>query len=122
MSDSSEFVLRIELGNDAMQSPEDIADALRVLSVRLFEDGIYENGKPFNLLFPTNGGASERVRDLNGNTVGVWVVRPGPKRDTEAILQELADLTDQDSNDHEIDRLRSIIEDELLDERLEVPS
>lgn len=54
------FVLRIELGNDAMQTPADIAAALRKLANDL------ERG------FSTRYGT---LRDVNGNTVGSWEVQ-----------------------------------------------
>lgn len=49
------FTLTIELGNDAMKSPEDIADALRKAASHI--QAGYGNGS---------------VRDLNGNTVGSY--------------------------------------------------
>lgn len=57
------FVLKIELGNDAMQTPNDVADALRKLATRL-QDCIW-SGDPTAL---------ERIRDANGATVGSWTV------------------------------------------------
>lgn len=53
-----EFVLKIKLGNEAMQSAEDVAWALRHLAHRLEEPG------------PTSG----KVMDLNGNVVGSWTL------------------------------------------------
>lgn len=53
-----EFVLRIKLGNEAMQSAEDVAWALRQLAHRLEQPG------------PTDG----KVIDLNGNSVGTWTL------------------------------------------------
>lgn len=56
------FTLEIQLGNAAMQTPEDVALALRELAERLEGSG------------PTEG----MVRDENGNTVGRWtLVSPG---------------------------------------------
>lgn len=49
-----EFVLRIRLGNEAMQTTTDVADALRRLADELERDG------------------SKYVFDLNGNKVGEW--------------------------------------------------
>lgn len=60
------FRLTIELGNDAMQTGGDVADALRKLADQVdtrrggqFNDGFAEGGN---------------VRDDNGNTVGSWSV------------------------------------------------
>jgi hypothetical protein len=50
----SEFTLRIDLGNAAMRSPEDIADALRRVAQMI------ENSH----------GAEGSIMDNNGNTVG----------------------------------------------------
>lgn len=51
------FSLRIELGNDAMQTPEDIVEALRSVARKL------------------EGGDTEgTIRDLNGNTVGSFEI------------------------------------------------
>jgi hypothetical protein len=49
------FTLNIELGNEAMQTGEDVARALRAVAKKL--DG---------------GADSGRVQDENGNTVGEW--------------------------------------------------
>lgn len=49
------FKLEIEIGNDAMQTTDDVADALRDV-----------------LLVLDNGGTYGIIRDLNGNTVGRW--------------------------------------------------
>lgn len=53
------FTLQIKLGNAAMQTSDDIADALRQVAGR------------HNLATPGEFGA---IRDLNGNTVGEWKV------------------------------------------------
>ena len=52
-----EFVLRIQLGNDAMQTADDVADALASVADRLFR------GEPWD---------GQGIRDRNGNTVGSW--------------------------------------------------
>ena len=54
------MTLKIKLGNDAMQTPEDIADALRRTADRITDSVL--NGATFN------------IRDTNGNTVGQWKV------------------------------------------------
>jgi hypothetical protein len=51
----TEFRLTIRLGNDAMQTPEDVACALREVSWLL-----------------DAGATSSNVRDDNGNVVGGW--------------------------------------------------
>lgn len=58
--DGSEFELKIKLGNAAMQTPEDIAEALRVVASRLDAAGIYAN---------------ETIMDLNGARVGSWEIK-----------------------------------------------
>ena len=53
----NEFTLRIELGNEAMQTPEDVGDALWAVANRL------------------NYGMDRRsgeILDYNGNKVGEW--------------------------------------------------
>jgi hypothetical protein len=55
----SHFSLKITLGNEAMQTPDDVAAALRQVADRL--DGT---------AFVEHDGA--KIRDTNGNTVGLW--------------------------------------------------
>jgi hypothetical protein len=55
------FTLTIDLGNDAMQTPQDVAEALR---------GIAEDLDERVGVFPERRG----VRDGNGNTVGRYFV------------------------------------------------
>ena len=54
------FELRILLENDAMQTADDVAAALRRVADYLSETGGFEHV------------AAGSVRDLNGNTVGEW--------------------------------------------------
>lgn len=49
------FTLSIDLGNEAMQTGEDVATALKAVASKL-----------------AHGEDSGRVRDENGNTVGEW--------------------------------------------------
>lgn len=58
--DGSEFTLTLKLGNAAMQTPADIAEALRTVANRLDAAGIY---------------ASETIMDLNGARVGSWEIQ-----------------------------------------------
>jgi sulfur carrier protein ThiS len=51
------FQLQIKIGNEAMQTASDVADALRMVAERLDERGFDEPGI---------------VRDINGNLVGAW--------------------------------------------------
>ena len=53
----NEFTLRIKLGNDAMQTPEDVAASLRDIANRL-DWGMYRR--------------SGEILDYNGNVVGDW--------------------------------------------------
>ena len=55
----STFTLHIELGNDAMQTPADVARVLHRLA-----DGLA------NVEF----GGGGRIPDVNGNTIGRWAV------------------------------------------------
>jgi hypothetical protein len=60
-----ELELHITLGNDAMQSTADLAEALTVLASRISDqsiDGMLENGLC-------------NVRDINGNPVGTCILR-----------------------------------------------
>jgi hypothetical protein len=58
------FKLRIALGNDAMQTAEDVAGALRGLADHVAEIGGYVDFGGYR-----DAGS---VRDENGNTVGMW--------------------------------------------------
>lgn len=59
------FVLEIEMGNAAMDSEADVADALAVVSTELLGAGL---GPP----------VSGQVRDANGNRCGEWRFSEGP--------------------------------------------
>lgn len=54
------FELSIELGDDAMQTPDQVAVALRQVAERLTGRGDFE------------GDESGTIIDFNGNTVGTW--------------------------------------------------
>jgi hypothetical protein len=56
------FVLTIELGNEEMQTPDNVADALKSVIMRLSEQEKFEGGK---------------IHDINGNTVGAYRVLEG---------------------------------------------
>lgn len=58
------FTLRIELGNDAMQTAQDIAEALRDTAVRIGYGAV---------IGTTETG---RIHDANGNEVGQWSIAP----------------------------------------------
>ena len=57
------FTLKIELGNDAMQSSGDVAQSLAKVAQTLRAVGSFEDF------------AEESIRDTNGNTVGSWKVK-----------------------------------------------
>ena len=59
----SQFVLKIKLGNDAMQTGNDIAETLRYIADTI-EDSI-------NL----SNYHEVKIFDINGNTVGSWMVK-----------------------------------------------
>ena len=56
------FVLTIQLGNDAMQTGEDVARALRETATLIDYGGVFS--------IPDGG----RIYDENGNTIGSWEV------------------------------------------------
>jgi len=62
----AEFTLNIQLSNDAMQTHEDVANALDLLSKKLCDLG---GDLDFSV------GSVGLLRDYNGNTVGEWVVK-----------------------------------------------
>lgn len=59
ISGMDSFVLRITLGNDAMQDAEDVSRALKKVAVQVVCDGL-ERGR--------------QILDENGSTVGSWLV------------------------------------------------
>lgn len=59
----SQFILKINLGNDAMQEANDVRRAIH----HAIKD------VSFNLF--RKGDASGIVKDINGNTVGSWKVK-----------------------------------------------
>jgi hypothetical protein len=63
------FVVEIELLNDAMQTADDVAQALYSIA-----DGIVDitGSDPLE----AHEGLFRNVRDGNGNTVGIWQVKP----------------------------------------------
>lgn len=58
MAHDSKFKLHIKLGNDAMSTKDDVANALRELADKL----------------DRTGDDSGNIRDYNGNTVGKWEI------------------------------------------------
>lgn len=56
------FVLSIEMGNEAMRTPEDVSDALVKLGARLARRESDGQGL---------------ISDENGNTVGQWFIADG---------------------------------------------
>lgn len=54
------FVLKIELGNDAMRTPRNLADALVLVAVKLKH---------------VKGITQGNILDINGNSVGSWEVQ-----------------------------------------------
>lgn len=60
------FKLHIQLSNDAMQGPGDVARALRELADKLDDPGL--SSDPYD----TTG----RIKDANGNTIGFWSYKP----------------------------------------------
>ena len=58
----TQFILKITLGNEAMQAPYDIANSLEntIRTLRLYPDEIDQG---------------HVIKDINGNTVGSWSVK-----------------------------------------------
>jgi len=63
------FTLSITLGNDAMQTPAEIADRLSHVAMVLTSREVA--GYPFSAAVVSDG----TFRDTNGNTVGEWRVQ-----------------------------------------------
>lgn len=61
------FNLKIELGNDAMKSPHHVAYALKQIASRISFEGFGQSRGEL-------GTFTESIRDVNGNTVGHYVV------------------------------------------------
>lgn len=66
MSNLDRFNIVINLGNDAMRTPQHVAAALAEIAASL------QTARPFNKWGPSS--LSEPVRDVNGSTVGQWEV------------------------------------------------
>lgn len=78
-----EFLLRIELGNDAMQTAADLAAAI-IDTGRRLQSAHVDLGEN-----PEKWDAYDRrhyIRDANGNTVGEWAITPAPALEMERIL------------------------------------
>jgi hypothetical protein len=58
------FVIKINLGNDAMLTGYDIAGALREIAIKIYDN---EDMREFT--------GVKNIRDINGNTVGSWSVK-----------------------------------------------
>lgn len=87
------FRLDVELGNDAMRSPEHVADVLRDVADRLSSPNTRRGN----------------VRDVNGNTVGRYALElPAPEpedgeRYTAAELEELPTIAEGQADDLKIE-------------------
>lgn len=72
-----QFKLNIHLGNDAMQTPTDIAGALRVLANNMDH---HTAGNPHEpIVMGEHTVIAGNVFDDNGNTVGYWDVKAEEK-------------------------------------------
>lgn len=63
----SELFVRVELGNDVMQTSKQVADTLRRIAQRLEDTGYMEDEEIQSL--------NRGVMDTNGNSVGEWGFR-----------------------------------------------
>lgn len=61
----AQFTLKINLGNEAMQTGYDIAYAVRDVAFRLQDYGNLESMKS----------CKGTIQDINGNAVGLWSVK-----------------------------------------------
>ena len=75
----AQFILKIKLGNDAMQTGSDITRSLNdiVQDIRTNYETIYMKDLVFgkymkDLVF---GKHEHKIRDVNGNVVGSWQVK-----------------------------------------------
>ncbi len=66
------FVLRIELGNAAMRSPRDVADALRRLAEKVEDLASFAEYDDEDQDAAIVSGQDGGLMDLNGNSVGKW--------------------------------------------------
>lgn len=80
---SQHFTLDIRLGNDAMQTGDDIAAALRIAADQV-ESAYDGDGKPSSKVL---------VWDANGNSVGLWEIAE-PDTQAEATAQGTIKLAD----------------------------
>jgi hypothetical protein len=64
----TQFVVIIQLGDDAMRTPADIAEALSTLAHEM-RDGTED------MTAPPYGAVTGPIRDRNGNQVGVYRTR-----------------------------------------------
>lgn len=62
------FTVEIELGNDAMQTGEDLAHALRGVAAKIEDCSRPVEDWPASV-------RTGPIRDVNGNTVGRWKAR-----------------------------------------------
>jgi hypothetical protein len=60
------FTIEIDLGNEGMEAPSDVAQALRKIATRL-DDAT-------DMPLAQHPGIGGNVMDTNGNTVGSWFV------------------------------------------------
>ena len=63
-----QFTIEIDLGNDAVQTADDIAQILYATADRIID---VTGSDPLT----EHVGAFKNIRDLNGNTVGLWQVK-----------------------------------------------
>jgi hypothetical protein len=95
MQAAESFTLEIALGNEAMQTRQDVAGALRNVAYDLEHN-------------PPSREAEGTIRDLNGNTVGTWKL---------AVSAETAEYENEQYEDaralHDDDRRRRDREEHL---------
>lgn len=65
---AKQFTIEIELGNDSVQTADDIAQILYSTADRIID---VTGSDPLT----EHVGAFRNIRDLNGNTVGLWQVK-----------------------------------------------
>jgi hypothetical protein len=79
------FTLTIELGNDAMQSYQDLRDALKQVATKLGSRQHCMKGTP-------SDGDGSKVMDENGNSVGEWKIEDEPEPDWKHSAQFMTEF------------------------------
>ena len=80
----NKFTLSIDLGNEAMSTPDDVRNALLKVA-----DLLLKFDRTPDTEWSQYDGLSHSIRDTNGNRVGEWLVE-----DVEEIMAHISTLMD----------------------------